>query len=116
LAIKLAAYGTLRNGSNNIGLIANTSLVYPGHQRFPAMIYNEHASGTIVEVQCIDSIMLANYDVYEGVAAGVYRRVEMQVAMDDGSITTAWVYLAGDKLLAQSDSFKEIASGDWFNR
>ena len=36
--MKLAVYGTLRNGNENIGRVKNTSLVYPGHQKFPAMI------------------------------------------------------------------------------
>lgn len=114
--MRLAVYGTLRNGSDNIGRIENTTLVFPGHQRFPAMIDDKAGSGTTVEVHDVNDETLAGYDTYEGVAAGVYRRVSMQVAMNDGTLTDAWVYLAGEKLLEQSESFVVIPSGDWFDR
>ena len=59
---------------------------------------------------------LAAYDRYEGVAAGVYQRTLMKVTMADGTTLEAWVYLAGEKLLAQSASFIAISGGDWFER
>ncbi len=114
--MKLAVYGTLRKGSDNLGRIEKTTLIYPGHRRFPAMIYDEAGSGTVVEVHEVDSEALIAYDHYEGVSAGVYQRVRTDVAMDDGRTTPAWVYLAGEKLLEQSESFVVITSGDWFNR
>ncbi len=114
--MKLAVYGTLRKGSNNLGRIEKTALIYPGHRRFPAMIYDEAGSGTVVEVHEVDSEMLITYDHYEGVSEGVYQRVKADVAMDDGRTTKAWVYLAGEKVLEQSESFVVISSGDWFNK
>ena len=114
--MKLAAYGTLRKGSDNLGRIEKTKLIYPGHRRFPAMIHDAAGSGTVVEVQEIDNEALIAYDRYEGVNEGIYRRVKADVVMDDGSRTAAWVYLAGEKLLEQSESFVVIKSGDWFDR
>ena len=39
--IKLAVYGTLRRGSKNTGRVKKSSLVYPGHKNFPAVIQND---------------------------------------------------------------------------
>ncbi len=114
--MKLAVYGTLRTGSGNLGRIEKTTLFYPGHRRFPAMIYDETGTGTVVEIHEVDSEKLRAYDHYEGVSAGVYQRVMAKVSMDDGTTTNAWVYLAGEKLLEHSESFVAIASGDWFDR
>ena len=114
--MNLAVYGTLRTGSTNTGRINHTALVFPSHQRFPAMICDRNGSGTIVEVHDVDDKTLAAYDDYEGLSAGVYRRLRMDIIMDDGTIIEAWVYLAGEKILKQSASFAVIPSGDWFNR
>ncbi|MBM81224.1 MAG: hypothetical protein CMJ78_11605 [Planctomycetaceae bacterium] len=114
--MKLAVYGTLRTGSDNLGRIEKTTLIYPGHRRFPAMIYDKGGCGTVVEVHEVDNEALSAYDHYEGISAGVYQRVRTDVTMDDGRTTSAWVYLAGEKLLEQSESFIVITSGDWFNR
>lgn len=114
--MKLAVYGTLRKGSSNLGRIGETTLLYPGHRRFPAMIYDKTGSGTVVEIHEVDGKTLIAYDHYEGVSAGVYQRVIAKVSMDDGTTTNAWVYLAGEKLLEQSESFVVITSGNWFDR
>ena len=114
--MKLAVYGTLRNGSDRLGHIADTALVFPGHRRFPAMIRDECGEGTIVEIHEVDSETLAAYDRYEGVAAGIYQRHQMKVTMVDGTTLDAFVYLAGEKLLARSASFVAISGGDWLNR
>ena len=114
--MKLAVYGTLRKGSDSVDRIENTALVYPGHQRFPAMIRDASGGGTIVEVHEVDGATLIAYDHYEGVPTGVYRREIMKVVMDDGTMADAWVYLAGEKLLEQRKSFVAITSGDWFDR
>ncbi len=50
---KIAVYGTLRRGEGKLGRIENTSLVYPGHQTFPAIIQNSKGKGTVVEVRDI---------------------------------------------------------------
>ena len=114
--MKLAVYGTLRAGSKNTGVIKNSSLVYPGHESFPAVIQNERGSGTVVEVHDVSEEDLVRYDMYEGVTSGLYRRVKTKVNMDDGSKEKVWLYVAGDELLQRSNMFRVIQSGDWYNR
>ena len=63
--MKLAVYGTLRAGSNKTGVIKNSSLVYPGHESFPAVIHNKKGSGTVVEVHDVSEEDLVRYDMYE---------------------------------------------------
>jgi gamma-glutamylcyclotransferase (GGCT)/AIG2-like uncharacterized protein YtfP len=114
--VKLAVYGTLRNGSKDTGVVKNSSLVYPGHESFPAIIQNKNGSGTVVEVHDVSEEELVRYDMYEGISSGLYRRVKVEVNMDDGSKEKAWLYVAGDELMQRSKMFRVIKSGDWYNR
>jgi|TARA_R100001530_G_scaffold3946_4_gene5595 gamma-glutamylcyclotransferase (GGCT)/AIG2-like uncharacterized protein YtfP len=114
--MKLAVYGTLRNGNKNTGKVKNTSLVYPGHQRFPAMIQDYKGKGTVVEVHNVTSEDLAQYDLYEGVSTGLYDRVKVDVELDSGDKERVWVYVAGPQLLKMVNVFEEIPNGDWNNR
>ena len=114
--MKLAVYGTLRSGNKNTGILENSSLVYPGHHTFPAVIQNKNGSGTVVEVHDVTEEDLARYDMYEGIDSGLYRRVKTDVKMDSGDIENVWVYVAGDELMQRSNSFEVIKSGDWYNR
>jgi len=41
--MKLAVYGTLRSGNKNTGILENSSLVFPGHHTFPAVIQNNRS-------------------------------------------------------------------------
>jgi gamma-glutamylcyclotransferase (GGCT)/AIG2-like uncharacterized protein YtfP len=116
LRMKLAVYGTLRNGNKNTGRVDNTSLVYPGHQRFPAMIQDYKGKGTVVEVHDVTSEDLAQYDMYEGINIGLYERVKVDVDMDSGDKIKTWVYVAGQRLLDMVDIFEEIPNGDWYDR
>ena len=75
--MKLAVYGTLRAGSKNTGIVKNSSLVYPGHESFPAVIHNKKGSGTVVEVHNVSEEDLVRYDMYEGISSGLYRRVRV---------------------------------------
>ena len=114
--MKLAVYGTLRNGNENTGRVNNTSLVYPGHQRFPAMIQDYKGNGTVVEVHDVTSEDLAQYDMYEGINVGLYERGKIDVDMDSGDKIKTWVYVAGQRLLDMVDIFEEIPNGDWYDR
>ena len=114
--MKLAVYGTLRAGSKNTGVVKNSSLVYPGHESFPAVIHNKKGSGTVVEVHNVSEEDLVRYDMYEGISSGLYRRVRVEVDMDDGSKEKVWIYVAGDELMQKSNMFRVIQSGDWYNR
>ena len=114
--MKLAVYGTLRNGDNNTGRVKNTSLVYPGHQRFPAMIQDYNGKGTVVEVHDVTSEDIAQYDMYEGINIGLYDRVKVDVELDSGDKERVWAYVAGPRLLKMVDVFEEIPNGDWYDR
>tara|TARA_A100000172_G_scaffold63891_1_gene43320 strand:- start:2786 stop:3154 length:369 start_codon:yes stop_codon:yes gene_type:complete len=114
--IKLAVYGTLRNGSENTGIVERSSLVYPGHKNFPAVIQNDKGAGTVVELHNVSEEDLSRYDMYEGVDSGLYRRVMVQIEMDSGEEEEAWMYVAGDEMMQRSNSFRVIQSGDWYNR
>jgi len=114
--MKLAVYGTLRNGSENTGKVKKTSLVYPGHQRFPAMIQDENGNGTVVEVHEVNNQQLREYDMYEGINTGLYKRVKVKVDMDSGEKVESWVYVAGPELIRATNIFKEIPNGDWHDR
>lgn len=114
--IKLAVYGTLRRGIDNTGVIKKSSLVYPGHQSYPAVIQNDRGSGTVVEVHNVTQEELHRYDMYEGLSSGLYRRVMANIDMHDGTKQKAWVYVAGDEMMQRSNSFRVIKSGDWYNR
>ena len=116
MCIKLAVYGTLRCGNAPTGRIRGTALVYPGHRRFPAMVYHSGVSFTIVELKDVNSEQLSQYDEYEAVSADIYRRIQLPVEMDDGFHVRAWVYMAGEKLLANAGNFEEIPGGDWFKK
>ena len=114
--VKLAVYGTLRDGNKNTGKIKNTALVYPGHQRFPAMIQDYKGKGTVVEVHDVTNEDLVQYDLYEGIKIGLYERVKVDVKLDSGKKQKAWVYVAGSRLLDLVSVFEEIPNGDWYNR
>jgi|TARA_A100001391_G_C5016958_1_gene264737 gamma-glutamylcyclotransferase (GGCT)/AIG2-like uncharacterized protein YtfP len=113
---KIAVYGTLRRGEGKLGKLKNSSLVYPGHQTFPAVIHNNKGKGTVVEVRDVSREQLLRYDMYEGVSSGLYRRIKADIDMEDGTQEKAWVYVAGDEMMQRSNSFTVIQSGDWYNR
>ena len=113
---KIAVYGTLRRGDGDMGKLKRTSLVYPGHHTFPAIIQNSKGSGTVVEVRDVTEEQLMRYDMYEGVASGLYKRVKTDIDMEDGTKQKAWVYVAGNEMMQRSKSFEVIQSGDWYDR
>ena len=113
---KIAVYGTLRRGDGDMGKLKRTSLVYPGHQTFPAIIQNSKGSGTVVEVHDVTFEELMRYDMYEGISSGLYRRVKTDVKMDNGSTENVWIYVAGDEMLQRSTSFRVLESGAWYDR
>ena len=113
---KIAVYGTLRRGDGDMGKLKRTSFVYPGHQTFPAIIQNSKGSGTVVEVRDVTEEQLMRYDMYEGVASGLYKRVKTDIDMEDGTKQKAWVYVAGNEMMQRSKSFEVIQSGDWYDR
>tara|TARA_B100002019_G_C21268697_1_gene600891 strand:- start:3386 stop:3736 length:351 start_codon:yes stop_codon:yes gene_type:complete len=114
---KLAVYGTLRNGKRPKYRIKDVSLVYPGHERFPAIIKNKEGKGAVVEIIDVDDADLMSYDKYESIDTGLYTREKVNVYYDDEEpFTEAWVYVAGPSLMQHQSVFKEVPRQDWLNR
>ena len=105
---KIAVYGTLRRGDGDMGKLKRTSLVYPGHQTFPAIIQNSKGSGTVVEVRDVTEEQLMRYDMYEGVASGLYKRVKTDIDMEDG--TKQKNSLGANAILSVSIAVKKLSA------
>ena len=76
---RLAVYGTLRDGKSPTYRIKDVSLVYPGHEHYPAVIKNKEGKGAVVEVINVDSYDLDYYDKYESIDSGLYVREKIDV-------------------------------------
>jgi|TARA_R100000231_G_scaffold126325_1_gene96865 gamma-glutamylcyclotransferase (GGCT)/AIG2-like uncharacterized protein YtfP len=113
--MRLAAYGTLRRGGPDLGVIEGFSLVFPGTQSFPAMVKNENGKGVVVELLDVDKDDLNAMDRYENVEGGLYVRTTADVELLDGNKEKAWVYVAGPVLWEKSKTFTEVPDGDWFS-
>lgn len=112
---KLAVYGTLRNGSRDIGLVNGFKLAYPGHKNFPVAIPSKDAKKLVVEVIDVDIADLVGYDRYEGVDSGLYERRQVKVDIN-GEDIDAWMYSIGTLMYNDVGVFEEIEGKDWLNR
>lgn len=118
---KVFVYGTLRKDSPDptIYYIPGMAMFHLGH--FPAVAENRYYSivGQIVEV---DDEQLAEYDRYEGIQSGFYKREEVIALRKDGEPgnVTVWVYTAGDEIIQHVEQQWKIGvrlripSGDWY--
>tara|TARA_B100000029_G_scaffold206875_1_gene204633 strand:+ start:3381 stop:3776 length:396 start_codon:yes stop_codon:yes gene_type:complete len=114
--MRLAVYGTLRRNYPDKGKVKGFSLVFPGHQSFPAVIKNEKGKGAVVELMDVSDEELNMYDQYESVDTGLYIRTTVDVDLDNGNKEKAWIYVAGPVLWQSSSSFTEVPDGDWHSR
>lgn len=113
---KLAVYGTLRNGKRPTYRLKDVSLVYPGHDNYPAIIKNKEGKGAVVEIIDVDNADIMSYDKYESIDTGLYTREKIDVYDGDTPFTKAWVYIAGPLLMQHQSVFKEVPSQDWINQ
>jgi gamma-glutamylcyclotransferase (GGCT)/AIG2-like uncharacterized protein YtfP len=114
--MRLAVYGTLRRGYPEKGKLEGFSLVFPGTESFPAVIKNEKGKGAVVEMMDVTEEDLNMYDEYEGVDNGLYIRTTVPIALDNGKIEKAWIYVAGPQLWQSAKSFTEVPEGDWHSK
>ena len=102
----LFVYGTLRStgtaahrlrGSRLIGLGEVGGVLYDMDGDFPALVLygNTPVQG---EVWRCPFELLRALDEYEGVDHGWFRRVAVEVQMEDDSKRACWTYVAGPKL------------------
>tara|TARA_R100000742_G_C4263194_1_gene81047 strand:+ start:744 stop:1151 length:408 start_codon:yes stop_codon:yes gene_type:complete len=113
--VKLAVYGTLRNGRKDVGKVEGFSLVFPGTLSYPALIKNEKGKGAIVELMEVEDEDLSMYDRYENVDGGLYIRTTVEVTLPNEEKEKAWIYVAGPLLWQKSSSFTEVPDQDWFS-
>ena len=102
----LFVYGTLRSNGAGASLLADGELIGEGtvggvlydiDGAYPALVlYGE--TPVRGEICRCPSATLLTLDEYEGVADSLFRRIGVEVQMDDGSVQGCWTYVAGPKL------------------
>jgi gamma-glutamylcyclotransferase (GGCT)/AIG2-like uncharacterized protein YtfP len=130
------AYGTLRPGQYNHGLIeplVETTIFAeltgaqmwagPGfpyvllHDQAPTVVSRESKIiGDLVYIKPRNySMAIRNMDRLEGIASGHYRRVKVTVTTVAGDEAKAWIYVAGSAVAQDLYSRPErvISSGNW---
>jgi gamma-glutamylcyclotransferase (GGCT)/AIG2-like uncharacterized protein YtfP len=113
---KVFVYGTLRNNEPATHkLMCYTMRKVPGKEfDFPFVEYDEDTrSGVLGNIIEVNDKELAQLDIYEGVAHGLYSRIRRYVRpLDDtGDASEVWVYIGGPALV-----YPIIESNDWFNQ
>ena len=102
----LFVYGTLRSTGSAVSMLEGCDLIgdasvggvlYNIDDAFPAMVV--YGSTPVRgEVWRCPASLLSRLDEYEGVATSMFRRIGVEVTMDDGSVIGCWAYVAGPKL------------------
>ena len=112
----LFVYGSLRSNGSAAARMAGCTLIGPASVGgvlydidglYPALILY---GGTPVqgEVWRCPVAMLSPLDEYEDVASGLFRRVGVEVQMNDGNTQGCWAYVAGPKLSRKLMSARRI--------
>ena len=106
---KLFVYGTLKNKIGAIRATTKGTLYSMG--AFPALVLR---GDNIVYGEVIPTTPqeLAQLDLYEGVAFGLYSRETIVVDTEEGPIG-AYVYVAGPHLIDSCTDDNLIESGEW---
>ena len=114
-AVHLFVYGTLRSGGGAAGLLRDGRRVGTGTVagtlydlgRYPALVPD--GRGAVEgEVWRCPADALARLDEYEGVAEGLFERVEVDV----GGVR-CWTYVAGPLLAPRLPPERRVPSGRW---
>ena len=102
----LFVYGTLRSNGAGASLLADGQLVGEGSVggvlydidgAYPALVVYGTTPVRGEVWRCPASLLLP-LDEYEGVADSLFRRIGLEVTMDDGSVIGSGAYVAGPKL------------------
>jgi gamma-glutamylcyclotransferase (GGCT)/AIG2-like uncharacterized protein YtfP len=102
----LFVYGTLRSNGAAVGKLVNSQLIgrgsvggvlYDMDGDFPALVLygNNPVHG---EVWRCPVELLRSLDIYERVDEGLFRRVGVEVRMENGTTQGCWTYVAGPRL------------------
>ena len=109
---KLAVYGTLRNGKRDTWNVDGYLMLFPGHRNFPVAMVDDSQKELVVEVIDVNESDIHNYDIYEGVDAGLYER-RMVKAYNDKEEIDAWMYTMGTLLMQHKNVFQMVPKKDW---
>ncbi|CAN5716892.1 gamma-glutamylcyclotransferase [soil metagenome] len=116
----LFVYGTLRRGGSAHQTLDACEFVADGtvggtlydiDDSFPALLLYG-AVPVYGEVWRCPAELLLRLDEYEGTARGLFRRVGVEVATDDGTLP-CWTYAAGPALARGLLPRRRLASGRW---
>lgn len=111
----LAVYGTLRDFKTKKGKVSGFSLVFPAMTKaFPAAI-REWEDSIVVELKEIEDYEIHEYDKYENVKGGLYKREDVIVELPDGDKVEAWMYVAGPVITQDTGIYEKIKDNDWEN-
>ena len=114
--VRVFVYGTLRRGGRANALLRGCECLgvrrvrgtlYDVRGAYPALVLDEEGE-VEGEVWRCPGATIAALDEYEGVAQGLYRRMEVQV---EGA--ACWTYVAGPALEPVLTPERRIASGVW---
>jgi gamma-glutamylcyclotransferase (GGCT)/AIG2-like uncharacterized protein YtfP len=120
----LFVYGTLQPGGSAAGLLAGCEhtqdasvggILYNIDDEYPALVVygNSQVRG---QVWRCPTERLKSLDNYEGVDAGLFRRIGLEVHTDDGRVIPCWSYVAGPKLTRKLTEDRRIASWNLITR
>lgn len=119
-SFNLFAYGTLRRGGANVGVLAGCEhagsgivhgTLYDIDGKFPALVlYGE--SEVRGDVWRCPAALLSRLDELEDTAGGLFRRIATDVRVDGGDVP-CWLYTAGPGLSRQLLPDRRIAGGEW---
>jgi gamma-glutamylcyclotransferase (GGCT)/AIG2-like uncharacterized protein YtfP len=120
-SFNLFAYGTLRIGGVNVGVLEGCEhmgsgtvrgTLYDIEGRYPALLLYGEAPVRGDVWRCPASF-LARLDEFENVSSGLYRRMAAEARLDDGSSAPCWLYTAGPALSQQLLPDRRIPGGEW---
>lgn len=92
------------------GTIGGT--LYDIDGRYPALVHygSDPVHG---EIWRCPTELLQALDAYEGTAAGLFRRIAVEIRTDAGEPLPCWVYTAGPALSRHLTPANRVASGSW---
>lgn len=118
-------YGTLRRGGSNHFRLAGAEFVTVGTitgrmyriNWYPGLVLDAAGDEIHGEVYSVESELLAELDIFEGISAGEmdgseYRRVQTTVVGQDSRLLSAWVW----EWLGMVDESQRLKDGDWLKK
>jgi gamma-glutamylcyclotransferase (GGCT)/AIG2-like uncharacterized protein YtfP len=114
----LFVYGSLRSTGTAASLMSDCELIGAGSVGGVLYDIDGAYSALVVygntpvrgEVWRCPASKLLQLDAYEAVEEGLFRRIGVEIEMDDGSVQGCWAYVAGPRLSQKLVPARRIAS------